>query len=227
MNASPTRAITRDRRSSSCSSSCAISASPTRPPRPPRRRAPRPAPEKSEAWRAYKDRWFSGRLCLPGRRVRGASTHRHLSRRVRVPRPRHDLQHDAEVPRRHGQGDALPVQLGFEPLRLRAVRRVRFSPLQRGGAPVCSASRSISRSRSVGGSPSGSRPRPGGSPSAATAPDPRSRRTSSASTTSSTAISRSRSTVRWRSTGAGPPPRSPSVSASPGPSPHRSSPAGR
>ena len=79
-----------------------------------------------------------GRLSLPGRRVPAASTHRHLSRRVRVPRPRHDLQHHAQVPRRHGQDDALPVQLGPEPLRLRAVRRARLPPLQqrRGRRPA-------------------------------------------------------------------------------------------
>ena len=75
-----------------------------------------------------------GRLCLPGRRVPGAAAHRPLSRLVRLPRPRHDLQHHPKVPRRHGQGNALPVQLGLEPVRLRAVRRGRFPPLRhRGG----------------------------------------------------------------------------------------------
>ena len=51
----------RDRRSWSCSSSCATSASRIRePPRIPPSSLPAPAPEKSDAWRAFKDHWFQG-----------------------------------------------------------------------------------------------------------------------------------------------------------------------
>ena len=176
--------------------------------------APTRAPEQSDAWRSYKDRWFRAAYPCQGDECRehqptdispGSYAFLGLDTTYNFTRKFVDVT---------AKGTLFRYSWDLNPFVVRAVRRGRLPPLRqrRGRRPARPRGRSRAPDRKT--------PRDGiHSRGLARRLRRRphrigeSRRTSSASTTSSTAVSPSRSTVRWRSTGASPPPSSPSESA--------------